>query len=73
MHNIPNAYPSLPPSEYMTNEIERSPTRSEEQLLKVLSRKNEASILIKDMSKESKKDQRSVIRLLKPLDYTSTI
>jgi DNA-binding MarR family transcriptional regulator len=72
MHNIPNTYPSLHPSEHMTGETE-STTKSEAQLLKQLSRMYEASISINDISKELKMDQETVKRLLKRLGYASEI
>ena len=72
MHNIPNTYPSLQPSEHMTGETE-STTKSKAQLLKQLSRMYEAGISISDISKELKMDQRTIKKLLKLLGYTSEI
>lgn len=72
MHNIPNAYSLLTPSEHMTGEIE-STTRIETQLLIWLSRMYEAGISIKDIFEELKMDQQKVKRLLKLLGYASAI
>ena len=72
MHNIPNTYPSLHSSEYMTSDT-KSTTKSKAQLLKQLSRMYEAGISISDISKELKMDQRTIKKLLKLLGYASEI
>ncbi len=73
MHKIPNAYPSVPPSEIMTGEIESTITRIEAQLAKPLSRMYEVDISIKDISEELKMDERTAKRLLKLLGCASVI
>ncbi|HEX6280741.1 MAG TPA: hypothetical protein VFZ67_00800 [Nitrososphaera sp.] len=73
MHKIPNAYPSVPPSEHMTGEIESTITRIEAQLVKPLSRMYEVDISIKDISEELKMDERTAKRLLKLLGCASVI
>jgi DNA-binding transcriptional regulator LsrR (DeoR family) len=72
MHNIPNTYPSLNPSEHMIGENE-SAAQAEVPWLKRLSRTYEAGISINDISKELKLDRWTVNRLLKLLSYASEI